>query len=106
MLVYSASVKVYEKPMALLVDSGASQNFVSKAALRKSLSQWDPLTREGKRENMLVRLAGDSTARSDGALGTANDHACVPSKTAVADHPAPRTRTVAASLAEESAEAA
>ena len=35
-LVYSASVKGYEKTMTLLVDSGASQNYVSKSALMRS----------------------------------------------------------------------
>jgi hypothetical protein len=68
MLVFSSLVKGYEKEMSLLVDSGASQNFVSKAALMESLPQWNRLTREGKRENMLVRLANGSTVRSDGAL--------------------------------------
>ena len=68
MLVYSASVKGYEKTMTLLVDSGASQNFVSKSALMRSPKEWERLTREGKREAMLVRLADGSTVRSDGAL--------------------------------------
>ena len=68
MLVFSSLVKGYEKEMSLLVDSGASQNFVSKAALLRSLPQWDRLTREGKRENMVVRLADGSTVRSEGVL--------------------------------------
>ena len=68
MLVFSSFVKGYEKEMSLLVDSGASQNFVSRAALQKSLPQWDRLYREGKRETMVVRLANGSTVRSEGVL--------------------------------------
>jgi len=68
MLVFSSFVKGYEKEMSLLVDSGASQNFVLRAALQKSLPQWDRLYCEGKRETMVVRLANGSTVRSEGVL--------------------------------------
>ncbi|KAF1333614.1 Pol protein, partial [Globisporangium splendens] len=53
MLVYSADVKGYEKKMTVLVDCGASQNFVSKAALEQSLQAYERLVHSGKREKMI-----------------------------------------------------
>ncbi|KAF1333990.1 reverse transcriptase, partial [Globisporangium splendens] len=66
MLVYSADVKGYEKKMTVLVDCGASQNFVSKAALKQSLQAYDRLVHSGKREKMIVRLADGSTVHTEG----------------------------------------
>ncbi|KAF1319813.1 Pol protein, partial [Globisporangium splendens] len=66
MLVYSADVKGCEKKMTVLVDCGASQNFVSKAALKKSLQAYDRLVHSGKREKMVVRLADGSTVHTEG----------------------------------------
>ncbi|KAF1323424.1 Pol protein, partial [Globisporangium splendens] len=53
MLVYSADVKGYEKKMTVLVDCGASQNFVSKSALKQSLQAYERLVHTGKREKMI-----------------------------------------------------
>ncbi|KAF1323241.1 Pol protein, partial [Globisporangium splendens] len=66
MLVYIADVKGYEKKMTVLVDCGASQNFVSKSALKKSLQAYDRLVHSGKREKMIVRLADGSTVHTEG----------------------------------------
>ncbi|KAF1321848.1 Pol protein, partial [Globisporangium splendens] len=66
MLVYSADVKGYGKKMTVLVDCGASQNFVSKAALEQSLQAYDRLVHSGKREKMIVRLADGSTVHTEG----------------------------------------
>ncbi|KAF1333148.1 Pol protein, partial [Globisporangium splendens] len=66
MLVYSADVKGYEKKMTVLVDCGASQNFVSKAALEQSLQAYDRLVHSGKREKMIVRLADGSAVHTEG----------------------------------------
>ncbi|KAF1328721.1 reverse transcriptase, partial [Globisporangium splendens] len=56
MLVYSADVKGYEKKMTVLVDCGASQNFVSKSALKQSLQAYERLVHTGKREKMIECL--------------------------------------------------
>ncbi|KAF1325889.1 Pol protein, partial [Globisporangium splendens] len=53
MLVYSADVKGYGKKMTVLVDCGASQNFVSKGALEQSLQAYERLVHSGKREKMI-----------------------------------------------------
>ncbi|KAF1327941.1 Pol protein, partial [Globisporangium splendens] len=66
MLVYSADVKGYEKKMTVLVDCGASQNFVSKAALEQSLQAYERLVHSGKREKMIVRLADGSIVHTEG----------------------------------------
>ncbi|KAF1333193.1 Pol protein, partial [Globisporangium splendens] len=66
MLVYSADVKGYEKKMTVLVDCGASQNFVSKGALEQSLQAYERLVHSGKREKMIVRLADGSTVHAEG----------------------------------------
>ncbi|KAF1334476.1 Pol protein, partial [Globisporangium splendens] len=66
MLVYIADVKGYEKKMTVLVDCGASQNFVSKAALKQSLQAYERLVHSGKREKMIVRLADGSTVHTEG----------------------------------------
>ncbi|KAF1327885.1 Pol protein, partial [Globisporangium splendens] len=66
MLVYSADVKGYEKKMTVLVDCGASQNFVSKGALEQSLQAYERLVHSGKREKMIVRLADGSTVHTEG----------------------------------------
>ncbi|KAF1327472.1 Pol protein, partial [Globisporangium splendens] len=56
----------YEKKMTVLVDCGASQNFVSKAALEQSLQAYERLVHSGKREKMIVRLADGSTVHTEG----------------------------------------
>ncbi|KAF1318427.1 Gag protein, partial [Globisporangium splendens] len=66
MLVYIADVKGYEKKMTVLVDCGASQNFVSKSALKQSLQAYERLVHSGKREKMIVRLADGSTVHTEG----------------------------------------
>ncbi|KAF1328293.1 Pol protein, partial [Globisporangium splendens] len=66
MLVYSADVKGYEKKMTVLVDCGASQNFVSKSALKQSLQAYERLVHTGKREKMIVRLADGSAVHTEG----------------------------------------
>ncbi|KAF1319763.1 Pol protein, partial [Globisporangium splendens] len=66
MLVYSADVKGYKKKMTVLVDCGASQNFVSKSALKQSLQAYERLVHSGKREKMIVRLADGSTVHTEG----------------------------------------
>ncbi|KAF1323160.1 Pol protein, partial [Globisporangium splendens] len=66
MLVYSADVKGCEKKMTVLVDCGASQNFVSKSALKQSLQAYERLVHTGKREKMIVRLADGSTVHTEG----------------------------------------
>ncbi|KAF1327253.1 Pol protein, partial [Globisporangium splendens] len=66
MLVYSADVKGYGKKMTVLVDCGASQNFVSKGALEQSLQAYERLVHSGKREKMIVRLADGSTVHTEG----------------------------------------
>lgn len=66
MLVYSADVKSYEKKMTVLVDCGASQNFVSKSALKQSLQAYERLVHNDKREKMVVRLADGSTVHTEG----------------------------------------
>ncbi|KAF1316891.1 Pol protein, partial [Globisporangium splendens] len=66
MLVYSADVKGYKKKMTVLVDCGASQNFVSKSALKQSLQAYERLVHTGKREKMIVRLADGSTVHTEG----------------------------------------
>uniref|UniRef100_K3XCR6 Uncharacterized protein n=1 Tax=Globisporangium ultimum (strain ATCC 200006 / CBS 805.95 / DAOM BR144) TaxID=431595 RepID=K3XCR6_GLOUD len=58
MLVYSADVKSYEKKMTVLVDCGASQNFVSKSALKQSLQAYERLVHNDKREKMVYTLKG------------------------------------------------
>ncbi|KAF1313328.1 Pol protein, partial [Globisporangium splendens] len=66
MLVYSADVKGYKKKMTVLVDCGASQNFVSKSALKQSLQAYERLVHTGKREKMIVRLTDGSTVHTEG----------------------------------------
>ncbi|KAF1321579.1 Pol protein, partial [Globisporangium splendens] len=56
----------YEKKMTVLVDCGASQNFVSKAALEQSLQAYERLVHSGKREKMIVRLADGSIVHTEG----------------------------------------
>ena len=68
LLVYSARVRGYDQVMTLLVDSGASQNFVKLAALRKSPSSYESLCRDGKREEVTVRLANGALVKSEGVL--------------------------------------
>ena len=52
--------------MTLLVDSGASQNFVKLAALKKSPSSYKSLCQDGKREEATVRLANGTLVKSEG----------------------------------------
>jgi hypothetical protein len=66
MLVYSADVKGYKKKMTVLVDCGASQNFVSKSALKQSLQAYEQLVHNGKHEKMAVRLTDGSTVHTEG----------------------------------------
>ena len=54
LLVYSARVRGYDRAMTLLVDSGASQNFASLAALKESPQTWRELTQSGQREGSVV----------------------------------------------------
>ncbi|KAF1328944.1 Pol protein, partial [Globisporangium splendens] len=70
MLVYSADVKGYEKKMTVLVDCGASQNFVLKAALEQSLQAYERLVHSGKREKMIGRLGWRNIS-----LGSIGEHA-------------------------------
>ena len=66
LLVYSARVKGYELSMSLLVDSGASQNFVSLAALEKSPSSWKLLRESGRKQKTTVRLANGTLVAAEG----------------------------------------
>ena len=52
--------------MTLLVDSGASQNFVKLAALRKRPAMFESLCQDGKREEATVRLADGALIQSEG----------------------------------------
>ena len=52
--------------MTLLVDSGASRNFVKLAALRKRLAMFESLCQDGKREEATVRLANGALVKSEG----------------------------------------
>ncbi|CAH0489870.1 unnamed protein product [Peronospora farinosa] len=52
--------------MTLLVDSGASQNFVKLAALNKSPASYELLCQDGKREEAIVRLANGAIVKSEG----------------------------------------
>ncbi len=52
--------------MALLVDSGASQNFASLAALKESPQTWRELSQSGKRERSVVRLADGTLKKTEG----------------------------------------
>ncbi|KAF1331236.1 Pol protein, partial [Globisporangium splendens] len=70
MLVYSADVKGYEKKMTVLVDCGASQNFVSKSALEQSLHAYERLVHSGKREKMIGCLGWRNIR-----LGSIGEHA-------------------------------
>ena len=62
----SARVRGYDQVMTLLVDSGASQNFVKLAALRKRPAMFESLCRDGKREEATVRLANGAPVKSEG----------------------------------------
>jgi len=66
LLVCSARVRGYNQAMALLVDSGASRNFVKSAALKQSPALWKELVRTGKREDVTVRLADGTLIDSEG----------------------------------------
>ena len=66
LLVYSAHVRGYDQVMTLLVDSGASQNFVKLAALRKRPAMFESLCQDGKREEATVRLANGALVKSEG----------------------------------------
>ena len=66
LLVCSAKVKGYDRVMTLLVDSGASQNFVSLAALEQSPRTWKSLRECGRRERTTVRLANGALVASEG----------------------------------------
>ncbi|KAF1326783.1 Pol protein, partial [Globisporangium splendens] len=70
MLVCSADVKGYGKKMTVLVDCGASQNFVSKAALKQSLQAYERLVHSGKREKMIGCLGWRNIS-----LGSIGEHA-------------------------------
>lgn len=65
MPVYSARVRGYDQVMTLLVDSGASQNFVKLAALKKSPQSWESLCQEGERQEALVCLANGALVKSE-----------------------------------------
>ena len=52
--------------MTLLVDSGASQNFVKLAALKKSPQSYVALCQDGKRAEATVRLANGAFVKSEG----------------------------------------
>ena len=66
LLVFSARVRGYDRAMALLVDSGASQNFASLAALKESPQTWRELTQSGRREGSVVRLADGTLKKTEG----------------------------------------
>ena len=66
MLVYSARVRGYDQVMTLLVNSGASQNFVKLAAFKKSPQSWESLCQEGERQEAFVRLANGALVKSEG----------------------------------------
>ena len=66
LLVCNAKVKGYDRVMSLLVDSGASQNFVSLAALQESPRTWKSLRECGRRERTTVRLANGALVTSEG----------------------------------------
>ncbi|CAI5703334.1 unnamed protein product [Peronospora effusa] len=66
LLVYSARVRGYDQVMTLLVDSGASQNFVKLAALKKRPACYESLCQDGKREEAIVRLANGALVKSEG----------------------------------------
>ena len=66
LLVYSARVRGYDRAMALLVDSGASQNFASLAALKESPQTWRELARGGQRDGTVVRLADGTLKKTEG----------------------------------------
>ena len=66
LLVYSAHVRGYDQVMTLLVDLGASQNFVKLAALRKRPAMFESLCQDGKREEATVRLANGALVKSEG----------------------------------------
>ena len=52
--------------MTLLVDSGASQNFVKLAALKRRPASYESLCQDGKREEANVRLANGALVKSEG----------------------------------------
>ena len=66
LLVYSARVRGYDQVMTLLVDSGASQNFVKLAALKRRPASYESLCQDGKREEAIVRLANGALGKSEG----------------------------------------
>ena len=51
--------------MTLLVDSGASQNFVKLAALKNRPASFESLFQDGKREEAIVRLANGALVESE-----------------------------------------
>ena len=53
----------YDQVMTLLVGSGASHNFVKLAALKNTLSSYESLCRDGKREEATVRLASGALVK-------------------------------------------
>ncbi|CAI5714557.1 unnamed protein product [Peronospora effusa] len=67
LLVYSARVRGYHLVMTLLVDSGASQNFVKLASLKKRPASYESLCQDGKREEATVRLANGALVKLEGA---------------------------------------
>ncbi|CAI5701232.1 unnamed protein product [Peronospora effusa] len=66
LLVYSARVRGYDQVMTVLVDSGASQNFVTLAALKKRPAGYESLCQDDKQEEAIVRLANGALVRSEG----------------------------------------
>ena len=55
----------YDQAMTLLVDSGASQDFVKLAALEKSPASYESLCRDGKREEATACLANGALVKSE-----------------------------------------
>ena len=66
LLVYSAQVRDYYRMNTLLVNSGASQNFVKLAALKNRSASYESLCQGGKREEAIVRLANGALVKSEG----------------------------------------
>ncbi|CAI5706517.1 unnamed protein product [Peronospora effusa] len=97
LLVYSTRVRGYDQVMTLLVDSGASQNFVKLAALKRRPASYELLCQDGKREEAIVRLANGALVKSEGVrvelAFSFSDFSCK-EKFTVLDW---RTRTVASS---------
>ena len=65
LLVYSARVRGYDQLITLLVDSGASQNFVKLAALRKRPAMFESLCQDGKREEATICLANGALVKAE-----------------------------------------